>query len=678
MKLPSFVEISFSLKSFAAAMLALYIAFSMDLPRPFWAMLTAYIVAHPFSGAVRSKAIYRVIGTVLGSVVTLLLVPNLVNAPELLLLALALWISLCIYLSLLDRTPRSYIFLLAGYTCALIGFPSVSMPGAIFDVALARVEEITLGIVCATLIHSLILPVPVGPNLLARIDEARDKARIWILDVLKSAKDSDADRRKMAGTISELRLLATHLPFDTSRLRWAAGLVNGLCDQLALALPLLYAIEDRKLALGELPPEWQAMLNRIAAWLEAGTDAAQAGVLCAEISAITPKANEQSTWQDVLLINLATRLTALIQCCTHAAEIRRAMNQSSSVISPDIEKILIKTSMDKLHQDRAVAFRSALTAFLAITLSGAFWIASAWPSGMMAPVMAAVACSLFAALDNPAPAIKVTFILSVVTIPLSAFYLLVVLPATHSFGMLAMLMFPMFFILGIFMMRPASAFPALMTTLVLASTLALQDTAMADLNTFLNNKFGELAGVASALVATGLIRSLSGEWIIDRLLRAGWQDLAKLGKAAEPDKAFAARMIDRLGLLAPRLATLADPSPAASVLNDLRIGHEMTILIQHQEQLPLYIQPLLAQLSAYFAQRARQAIPPASLLSQLDNTLRGAIQESGSSAQLALIAALTGIRRDLFPDTAADLSHQPIADLSQQAIALPNHQDEKP
>ncbi|MBY0445251.1 MAG: FUSC family protein, partial [Burkholderiales bacterium] len=158
MKLPTFGEISFSLKSFAAAMLALYIAFSMDLPRPFWAMLTAYIVAHPFSGAVRSKAIYRVIGTVLGSIVTLLLVPNLVNSPELLLLALALWISLCIYISLLDRTPRSYTFLLAGYTCALIGFPSVSMPGAIFDVALARVEEITLGIVCATLIHSLILP----------------------------------------------------------------------------------------------------------------------------------------------------------------------------------------------------------------------------------------------------------------------------------------------------------------------------------------------------------------------------------------------------------------------------------------------------------------------------------------------------------------------------------------
>jgi uncharacterized membrane protein YccC len=677
-KLPTFGEISFSLKSFAAAMLALYIAFSMDLPRPFWAMLTAYIVAHPFSGAVRSKAIYRVMGTVLGSIVALLLVPNLVNSPELLLLTLALWISLCIYLSLLDRTPRSYIFLLAGYTCALIGFPSVSMPGAIFDVALARVEEITLGIVCATLIHSLILPVPVGPNLLARIDEARDKAKLWVLDVLKGAKDSDSDRRKMAGTISELRILASHLPFDTSRLRWASDLVNGLCDQLALALPLLYAIEDRKLALGELAPEWQLLLNRIAAWIENGSDAAQADTLYADIIALAPKVSPQSTWQDVLLINLGTRLTALIQCCTHAAEIRRAMDQTSSVLSDEIEKILIKTNTDKLHRDRGLAFRSALTAFFAITLSGAFWIASAWPSGMMAPVMAAVACSLFAALDDPAPAIKATFILAVVTIPLSAFYLLVALPSTHSFAMLTMLMFPVFFILGIYMMRPASAFPALMITLVLASTLALQDTAMADMNSFLNNKFGELAGLASALIVTGLIRSLSGEWVVNRLLLAGWQDLAKLGKAAAPDQAFASRMIDRLGLLAPRLATLSDPAPAASVLNDLRIGHEMTILIQHQDQLPLHIQPLLTQLSQYFAGRAKQAIPPSGLLNQLDLTLRSAIQETASAAQRALIAALVGIRRDLFPNTVADLSHQPIADLSQQAIALPNHQDEKP
>ena len=43
--MPSLRDLVFSLKTFAAAMLALYVAFSLDLPRPYWAMLTVYIVA---------------------------------------------------------------------------------------------------------------------------------------------------------------------------------------------------------------------------------------------------------------------------------------------------------------------------------------------------------------------------------------------------------------------------------------------------------------------------------------------------------------------------------------------------------------------------------------------------------------------------------------------------------
>ena len=37
----------FSANSFAAAMLALYIGFALGLPRPYWAMTTAYITANP-------------------------------------------------------------------------------------------------------------------------------------------------------------------------------------------------------------------------------------------------------------------------------------------------------------------------------------------------------------------------------------------------------------------------------------------------------------------------------------------------------------------------------------------------------------------------------------------------------------------------------------------------------
>jgi len=112
----------------------------------------------PLSGALRSKAVYRVLGTTLGGVASVALVPNLVNSPIVLSAALALWVAFCLYISLLDRTPRSYIFLLAGYTAGIIGFSTVNAPETIFDTALARVEEITLGILCATLVHTIFFP----------------------------------------------------------------------------------------------------------------------------------------------------------------------------------------------------------------------------------------------------------------------------------------------------------------------------------------------------------------------------------------------------------------------------------------------------------------------------------------------------------------------------------------
>ena len=125
MTLPTWRDWVFALKVCAAALLALFVALWIDLPRPYWAVSTVFITIQPLAGATRSKAIYRVYGTVLGAIVSVILIPNLVNAPEVLTVALALWVGLCLYFSLLDRTPRSYVLMLAGYTAAFVGFPAV-------------------------------------------------------------------------------------------------------------------------------------------------------------------------------------------------------------------------------------------------------------------------------------------------------------------------------------------------------------------------------------------------------------------------------------------------------------------------------------------------------------------------------------------------------------------------
>jgi uncharacterized membrane protein YccC len=58
-------------------------------------------------GAMRAKAVYRASGTFVGAAAMVAIVPNLVDAPELTTLAIMLWVALCVFVSLLDRTPRS-------------------------------------------------------------------------------------------------------------------------------------------------------------------------------------------------------------------------------------------------------------------------------------------------------------------------------------------------------------------------------------------------------------------------------------------------------------------------------------------------------------------------------------------------------------------------------------------
>jgi uncharacterized membrane protein YccC len=165
-------------------MLALSIAFWLDMPRPYWAMTSVYITSNPLTGATGSKAVYRMLGTLIGAAGTIALVPNLVNAPELLSLAIALWVGVFLYFSLIDGTPRAYVFMLSGYTVALLGFPIISAPELTFDIVSSRVQEIMLGIVCASVVSMLVMPQSVASALAAKADAWLADARRLGMDVL--------------------------------------------------------------------------------------------------------------------------------------------------------------------------------------------------------------------------------------------------------------------------------------------------------------------------------------------------------------------------------------------------------------------------------------------------------------------------------------------------------------
>jgi len=682
--LPRFkrAEIVFSLKSFAGAMLAMYLASRAGLPRPFWALMTAYVVAHPLAGAVRSKALFRFVGTLIGSTATVLLVPTLSNAPDLLTLALALWVAVCLYISLLDRTPRSYTFMLAGYTAALIGFPSVETPLQVFDTAVARVEEIGLGILCATLVHSLVLPAGLAPSVLGLLDRTLADARRWLTDLVQpggSGRESDpralaADRRRLAVDVTQLRLLSTHVPFDTTHLRWTAGAIRAMQDRVAALTPTLSAVEDRLRAIeqaeGALPADVATVLADIDGWLQqqggaGGEDDIAFDALCARIRALgTPTGAVD--WRHALRVGLAGRLEELVDGWRACARLRRDVDAGLQGQAVPLRRTAALGDRE-MHRDHGMALLSGLAAVLAVCFCGGFWILTGWPMGAAATMMAAVFCCFFATMDDPVPAIHGFLKYTLWSIPISAVYVLLLMPGVQDFGMLVLVCAPTFLVLGCYMARPANFLAAMALLFGVAGTLAMHDTATADLVSFLNSMIGQVLGVVAAARITRLVRSVGVDWSARRIQRATWRELGEMAGAPRlqaAGDAYAVRMLDRIGLLAPRIAQAGgtlEGVVAHDALQDLRMGADIVALQRTRAHLPAEAAAqVLADIAAFFRGRAggqgAGARPPA-LLARIDAALSGALGAPDASPEWrSAITALVGLRRNLFPEAPAALT----------------------
>jgi uncharacterized membrane protein YccC len=114
------------------------------------------------------------------------------------------------------------------------------------------------------------------------------------------------------------------------------------------------------------------------------------------------------------------------------------------------------------------------------------------------------------------------------------------------------------------MPRPATAGSSLAFLIGVAGTLSLQDTGTLDIPSFLNSMVAQLFGFIAAAVITSLIRTVGGDWMARRMLRTARREVAQMTKSASADSllTISARMVDRIGLLMPRLA-VAHPTPEA-------------------------------------------------------------------------------------------------------------------
>ncbi len=649
-------ELLFALKAFTGAMLAFYISCWLGLDNPYWSMATAFIVAHPLAGAMRSKAVYRFFGTLIGGTAAVIMVPSFVNAPALLCAAMALWVGLCLYIALMDRSPRAYMFMLSGYTAGIIGFPSVTDPSHVFETALTRCEEITLGIVCTTMIGTLILPRAMGPVLARRIASWVQPGMDWASAALGGDGESplarDA-RRRLAFEATDTAMMVSQLAYDISHMQSAVRQVTRLRMYVVSLMPVLASIGQRVAELHRLngiTPAMQAVLTHTDEWIKAGKPEGSDPLL----QEIRELAQEQPSWTSLLRASLALRLEELVRIAHQSRLIRRHVADGTS--APTSLKLEMEYIAITRHTvDHKLAFLSAVSAVLSILLVCAIWIETAWAYGAGAAIMVAVACSFFAAQDDPAPAIAQMLRNSMIVIAGIFVISFALLPAITGFTELYLVLLPAGLVIGVLISRPANFGTGMIFGAFGATQLALGNGYNANFIKFAGSSLSLLVGLGSALVLTRLIRSVGAAWSAKRLMRANWRDIVTAAQAnSAPDRAaMTGIMMDRLGLMMPRLAAVASgaDSAVAGALQDLRVGLNVIGLHREQWHLPPAAQAgsqiVFHRLAAHYQDNPRRPAPP-SLAQALDETIATLMNDP--LAYRAALMVLSGLRSILYPD----------------------------
>lgn len=646
---PSARDWIFSAKAFVASMLALFIGLYLDLPRPYWAMATVYVVAHPLTGATRSKSVYRVLGTLLGATASVLFVAALVNTPALLMAAVAVWVAVLLYVALLDRTPRSYLFMLAAYTLPLIALPAVDHPQGVFDLAVARSEEICLGILCASVVGAVLFPVRVSDVLHDRLASWMGDAAQWVGDMLSpgagAALSRHHSRHRLAADILALDQLISQLSYDTetaARIRDAKELRGRMTMLLPVMSSLASLVETMQRDEAGVPPELAARMAVVSDWI---SDASGPAPMPDDGAALSFDTALTATVHDRL-----RELTALWQDCV-TLQRRLGNAESGGEWKPVFRRWSVREAR---HYDHGMLLFSTVTTALAIFCMGMIWIWTGWADGAGAVTLGAVACCFFAALDEPAPMIRSFFTWNVVCMVLAMVYLFMILPLAHDFELLVAMFAIPFLLFGVMIVQPRLNLVAMLLTTVMASEIGLQASYNADFHSFFNGNVAGVAGILFALIWTLLVRPFGTAAAVRRLVRASWGDIARNASGRDPREhdRLRARMLDRLAQLVPRLAA-SESEQSPDGFTEVRVELSTLALQRELPALPAErrhaVRRVLRSVARYYRDKleARVQAPPPALRLRLARAIQGVADRSDQPSRTAL-AALIEIEVALF------------------------------
>ncbi|WP_229218219.1 FUSC family protein [Rugamonas apoptosis] len=671
----------FVAKAMLAAFSALWLAFRLGLDSPNTAMTTTFILALPSSGMVLEKAFYRLLGTLVGCTSALLIVAIFPQQPVALFLALALWIGLCTAGAAMHRNQQSYSFVLAGYTACMIAVPAIDHPTTVFTLAVTRVTEVGLGVICAAVVHDVLFPRHQSRQVMRTVQARYDSFIAFCQQTLEhslSPAQIELHHLRFAADIAALESGRAAAFFEAAHARAHTRQLHAFNNAFMSALTTCYTLHRLLRRLRAHPPSpVLALIEPLHATVAAALREDLSGARMEHVRATLARQAAQAQAQAALLKPERAQRIAFDTALELLDRFVRDIGAFAALYHGLTQQRQMQVSDPVAYSPRTptgIVLASGVRAAGALLAGATLWYWLAWPYAAGAIIMTAIFCALASSSPRPVAMIRQVMAGFLLAWPLSFLceYLLVV--RASGYPMLVLAALPVFALGSYLTTDPKRAGVGLGLTMFAAQVIAPLNQMQYDGAAFLSNTLAMPVGVALAWAIFAVLLPEHTMGQKDHIAAALWREALAICKGALFRRKH--RFDHRVRDLLSQLNAAAGPAPGAPAravvrqgLTLLELGHsviEMRQLIAASEAGPVRNALALCvdQLAAYFRapNRASSAAVQYAVL-QAGPPIREALAEATPARQVRLRTALTDLHSiytsllDQMPQVPGDTNH---------------------
>lgn len=613
------------LKVLLASLFAMWLSLKFELDQPRTAMLTVAIVMQSRSGMVFAKSYYRLLGTLVGITVSLVLVALFAQERVLFLLSMALWIGLCTAGSMVYRNHQSYGFVLAGYTLCIVGLPAAISPELTFNIAVTRISEILIGLICATMVSDLVFPQRLWDVIQAKVRQRFSD----FSDLLRTTAQSSASTKsskqvllRFIGDIYSLESFRASAIMENDGAKHNRIRISEMNKEFMAVATTFHALEEllrrqRNNGHPEVGASLATMYLQLSEAISLNGNSArneqEAALVTNQLATFSNSFTQNMTFYRMQLPqNLSERElldfetgAELLQRLAHElhayaatyASINRSENKLSSsetLATPKLE----------MHFDAIAVALAGVRGTLTLGIMTALWLLTDWRSGIEAITIGVITSTLFATSPSPNKTIKqfmIGAIIGTVSAYICNFHLLT---QAQGFWMLALAVTPTIIFATWLTTKPSIAVVGSGIFIVFLMHIGFNSTYNANPVTFLNDAIADLLAVLVSGVMYGLIDISSSQWSRRRIattLRGLVVKACKsplIMKRVQLENA-AFDLVQRAGS-AQRIAEEQDRLVIDWLLSTLEIGHAVIALRELKPEInhPYFSDLLLTSLEA--------------------------------------------------------------------------------